>query len=116
MSYPLNFIGVRDNCLDILGITDEVDTAVKLNVFTLFLLSIMTIASCFITDLGLINSVGGGTTVTLVCFIFPAFMFREAMRKEISDGPQWEVWLVMSLMVVGVVLGIIGVWSSVALA
>ena len=116
VSYPLNFIGVRDNCLDILGITDEVDTTAKLNVFTLFLLSIMTIASCFITDLGLINSVGGGTTVTLVCFIFPAFMFREAMRKESSGGPQWEVWLVMSLMVVGVVLGIVGVWSSVALA
>jgi len=116
VSYPLNFIGVRDNCLDILGITDEVDTTAKLNVFTLLLLSIMTLASCFITDLGMINSVGGGTTVTLVCFIFPAFMFREAMRKENIGGPQWEVWLVMSLMVVGVVLGIIGVWSSIALA
>lgn len=116
VSYPLNFIGVRDNCLDILGITDEIDTSAKLNVVTILLLSLMTLTSCFVTDLGLINSVGGGTTVTLVCFIFPAFMFREGMRKHGGVGPQWEVWIVMALMVVGVVLGIIGVWSSIVLA
>ena len=126
VSYPLNFIGVRDNCLDILGLTDDFDTDSKLNVFTLLLLGILTVTSCFVTDLGMINSVGGGTTVTLVCFIFPAMMFREAMRKQHENsfgmasmntvGAKREVWLVMVLMVVGVVLGIVGVWSAVAFA
>ena len=125
VSYPLNFIGARDNCLDILGLTDEIDTTGKLNVFTLLLLTCLTVTSCFVTDLGLINSVGGGTTVTLVCFIFPALMFRQGLQLHKPQGSggvglsvdlQWEVWLVMALMVVGVVLGIVGVWSSIALA
>jgi len=119
ISYPLNFIGVRDNCLDILGLHDDVNTAGKVNAFTIFLLSIMTLVSCFVTDLGLINSVGGGTTVTLVCFIFPAFMFREGIKKHRPTSQQsrenWEVWFVMTLMVVGVVIGLIGVWSSVSM-
>lgn len=116
ISYPLNYIGVRDNCLDILGIADRVDTTAKLNAFTICLLSILTLTSCFVTDLGLINSVGGGTTVTMVDFVFPALMFREGIRKfgRGNGGEQREVWVVMTLMVVGVVLGIIGVWASFA--
>lgn len=118
VSYPLNFIGVRDNCLDILGLHDDIDTDAKLNTFTLLLLAILTLTSCFVTDLGLINSVGGGTTVTLVCFIFPALMFREALRKHGSGtrNEKREVYLVMTLMVVGVILGLVGVWSSIAFA
>jgi hypothetical protein len=123
VSYPLNFIGVRDNCLDILGITDKVDTAAKLNVFTVLLLSILTLISCFVTDLGLINSVGGGTTVTLVCFIFPALMFREGIRKYSSGSggiirrnKQREAWFVIFLTVVGVLVGIVGVGASILYA
>lgn len=113
VSYPLNFIGVRDNCLDILGIADEVDTDAKLNVFTLLLLSLLTIISCFVTDLGLINSVGGGTTVTLVCFAFPAMMFREGSQKYHTGGSRLEVWIVLFLMSIGAVLGVVGVWDSI---
>ena len=137
VSYPLNFIGVRDNCLDLLGLTDEI--AVRgggrlLNAFTLLLLFLLTVLSCFVTDLGLINSLGGGTTVALVCFVFPAVMFREGMRKHhyaaaSCDGDgggggtmgtmgtkeQVEVWVAMSLMVLGVVVGVVGVWSSIVL-
>lgn len=115
VTYPLNFIGVRDNCLDILGIADKVDTAAKLNVFTIILLTILTVTSCFLTDLGLIMSVGGGTTVALVDFVFPAIMFREGIRKygHQTVGEHREVWLVMILMVVGVLLGLIGVWDSI---
>jgi amino acid permease len=115
LSYPLNFIGVRDNCLDIMGITDRVDTPGKLDVASIVLLSVLTLASCFVTDLGLINSVGGGTTVTLVCFLFPALMFRESVRKFGTGAlaERIELWLVMSLMVVGIVIGIVGVGYSI---
>jgi len=115
VSYPLNFIGVRDNCLDILGITDEIDTDVKLHTVTVILLSMMTLTSCFVTDLGLINSVGGGTTVIFVCFLFPAIMFREGKRKQGAVGDA-EVTFVMVLMVVGVVVGVVGVGTSMILA
>ena len=114
VSYPLNFIGVRDNCLDILGLTDEMNTNAKLNMVTILLLSMLTLTSCFVTDLGLINSVGGGTTVTLVCFIFPALMFKHAKEKR-GQAQHWEVSLVMGLMVVGVLVGIVGVWVSIAM-
>ncbi|CAB9505928.1 Putative sodium-coupled neutral amino acid transporter 11 [Seminavis robusta] len=115
VSYPLNFIGVRDNCLDILGITDEVDTDAKLNLFTILLLSIMTLASCFVTDLGLINSAGGGATATFVCFVFPGLMFREAMKKH-GRGPKWESSFATTLMILGAVMGCVGVYVSTALA
>lgn len=121
VSYPLNFIGVRDNCLDILGVADQVNTPAKLNAFTIVLLMLLTITSCFVSDLGLINSVGGGTTVTLVCFIFPALMFREGTRHsgggfEGSGHGQRrrrrEIWIVMILTVFGVMVGLVGVWAS----
>jgi amino acid permease len=121
VSYPLNFIGVRDNMLDILGVADQVNTPSKLNAFTLLLLAVLTITSCFVSDLGMINSVGGGTTVTLVCFIFPALMFQEGTR-HVGGGFEGgsrgqtrrrrEQWLVMVLTVIGVVVGVVGVWAS----
>ena len=115
VTYPLNFIGVRDNCLDVLGIADKVNTVAKVNCFTILLLTILTGMSCFLTDLGLIMSVGGGTTVALVDFVFPAFMFRHGIRNfgHGSVNERREVWLVMILMVIGVLLGLIGVWNSV---
>jgi hypothetical protein len=98
-----------------MGIADKIDSTVKLNVFTLVLLSILTVASCFITDLGLINSVGGGSTVTLVCFVFPALMFWKGVQKYGNDTPgeKREVIFVAVLTAVGVVLGIIGVCDSI---
>jgi sodium-coupled neutral amino acid transporter 11 len=122
VSYPLNFIGVRDNCLDMLGLNDDIDSRdspIRQNVFTILLLSFLTLVSCFVTDLGLISSVGGGTTVTVLCFVFPAIMFREGLKKfrlDSSDKEKWEVWLVVVLTAVGVILGLVGVWISIATA
>ena len=68
------------------------------------------------TDLGLINSVGGGTAVTLVDFVFPALMYRALIQNKTDHGTvgeRLEVRLVMVLMVVGVILGLIGVWDSI---
>ena len=127
VSYPLNFLGVRDNCLDILGVADEVNTPAKLNAFTVGLLMVLTFVSCFVRDLGLINSVGGGTTVTFVCFIFPALMFRQGIIRQQQQQEHHhsgggfsgtacpasrELYLVMLLTVIGVVVGLVGIWAS----
>lgn len=116
VAYPLNFIGVRNNCLDIFGIAEKIDTNVKFNAFTAFLLSILTGMSCFATDLGLINSIGGGTSVTMVAFVFPALMFCALIQNKSGHGTvaeRLEAKLVMVLIVIGVVLGLIGVWDAI---
>ena len=117
LTYPLNFMGLRDNLLDLLGLTDQIDTDAKVRVFTVLLLSICIILACFITDLGLISSVGGGTTVALVAFVFPALMFRAAMRDHgtKSTAETMEVWFVMLSMTSMVAVGLIGVYFSVAM-
>lgn len=115
LTYPLNFMGLRDNLLDLLGLTDKFNTDGRQRVFIVFLLTTCIIMACFITDLGLISAVGGGTSVALVAFVLPAIMFREAMRihgkRKASEN--FEVWLVMFFMALMVILGITGVITSI---
>lgn len=116
VTYPLNFMGVRDNCLDTFGITISCwcdSSTTRLNAFTILLLSLMTFIECFFQDLGLIMSVGGGTTVALVCFVFPAFMYWQAIvQTPYTSDERREIWFVMILMGIGVIFGLIGVWNS----
>jgi amino acid permease len=118
LTYPLNFMGLRDNLLDLLGLTDQFNSDEgKLRVVTVLLLSVCVTMACFVTDLGLISAVGGGTTVALVAFVFPAFMFREAVQKHGKGtmAEKVEVGFVMTSMVTMVLVGLIGVASSIAL-
>lgn len=110
-------MGLRDNLLDLLGLTDQFDTEGKLKVFIVLLLGLCILMACFFTDLGLISSVGGGTTVALVAFVFPSFMFREAVRHHGSGtvGEKTEVWFVMTSMITMVFVGIVGVYCSITL-
>ena len=113
VTYPLNFMGVRDNCLDILGLAgmNQNRATTKLYFFTVLLLGILTTISCFVTDLGVIMSVGGGTLETLVDFVFPAIMFYSCtILYNVSKS---ESYLVIILMGIGVVVGLMGVWSSI---
>jgi sodium-coupled neutral amino acid transporter 11 len=117
LTYPLNFMGLRDNLLDLLGLTDQFNTDSKMKVFIVLLLSICILMACFITDLGLISAVGGGTNVTLVAFVIPAIMFHEAVRRYGKGhiGEKIEVWMVLLSMVAMALIGVTGVWSSIAL-
>ena len=117
LTYPLNFMGLRDNLLDLLGLTDKFDTEPKLRVFIVLLLGLCILMACFFTDLGLISSVGGGTTVALVAFVFPAFMFHAAVRHhgQKTVGEKIEVWFVMASMFAMVFVGIVGVYCSITL-
>ena len=117
LTYPLNFMGLRDNLLELLGLTDKINTEAKVRVFTVLLLAICIVLACFITDLGLISSIGGGTTVALVAFVFPAFMFRAAVREHGSDSTAEtiEVGFVMISMITMGAVGLIGVYFSVAM-
>jgi len=113
--YPLAFIGVRDASLDILRVPPHKQTDTFLNVFTIILLSILTVLAVFFDDLGLINAIGGGTFVTALCFVFPALMYRNAVNSMPSPtrSQQREVVIAMLLMVIGVGLGTLGVYQSI---
>lgn len=117
LTYPLNFRGLRDNLLDLLGLTDKFDTEAKLRVFIVLLLSLCILMACFFTDLGLISSVGGGTTVALVAFVFPAFMFQAAVHQHGKNtvNEKAEVWFVMTSMAGMVFVGVVGVYCSITL-
>lgn len=56
VAYPIVFTGF----MDIFEISLADHTGLELNYLTLFLLSLLTIIAVFVTDLGLINAVGGG--------------------------------------------------------
>ena len=114
-TYPLAFIGLRDGILDSLEVPIAKQTNRNLEVLTIVLLSIITIIALCITDLGLINTVGGGIFATAIVFVFPAFMYQKAVRdlgEEASPGQRREVVLCFVLMVLGVFLGLSGVWNA----
>jgi amino acid permease len=138
-NYPLAFIGFRDGVVDLLMIftsssspsssllssssqgskssSPPIDWTKYLNVLTVVLLSLVTITAIFVTDLGLINSVGGGTLATATVFVFPAVMYRVAVEQDSTSkyyvARRREVVFVMALMVFGVVLGLTGVWVAI---
>jgi len=117
LSYPLCFIGLRDGVLDILEVPHSKHSSRNLEVLTFVLLTIITVIAIYVTDLGLINTVGGGTFATAIVFLFPAIMYQKAVKDlEDSATPRQkrEVGVSLALMVFGVVLGIVGVWNAVA--
>ena len=85
-TYPLVFLGTRDGVLDLLIVPTELQTSSNLNVLSVVILTIITVTAAFVTNLGLVAAVGGGTLATAVVFIFPALMFRFAIRNEGAEA------------------------------
>lgn len=99
-------------------IPEHKQTKKLLNTLTIMMLSLITITAMFVTDLGVINSIGGGTIAVLMCFVFPAMMFRKAigdLGESAVKGQRLEVIMVLFLAIVGVVIGTTGVFEEVAL-
>lgn len=117
LTFPIVFIGFRDGVLDVLEVPQDLQTSSNLNVLTLVLLAIITVAALFFDDLGSINAVGGGTLATAVVFLFPALMYssaiNECLREQSTLSQRREVMFVMVLMTLGLVLGTIGVVESI---
>ena len=86
-----------------------------LNTLTMALLTLITITAIFVTDLGMINAIGGGTIAAAMCFIFPAVMYHKAVRQTMDATSEvlFETKFALALMVIGCVLGVLGVWQEV---
>lgn len=115
-TYPLVFLGTKDGVLDLLMVPIELQTSNNLNALTVVVLSIITIIAFFVTDLGLVAAVGGGTLGTAVVFIFPALMFRRAIHDlgpKATVQQKKEVVHCLTLMCLGIIMGVIGAWLAV---
>ena len=116
-TYPLPFIGMRDGILDLLEVPMQKQTSQNLNVLTVVILTVITLLAMTLTDLGIVNAVGGALFGTAVVFIFPALMFRDAMHglgfhattKQLRES-RFSIWL----MWLGIAMGVLGVFIAVA--
>jgi amino acid permease len=115
-SYPLPFVGFRDGMLDALNISDKdrTDTAL-LNALSVGLLALVTLAASVIQDLALVLSVGGGTLSTIVASVFPALMFRAAVKESSNNDVRRQALdanLALGLMWICVAIGGTGVFLA----
>lgn len=115
MAYPIVFHGVRDGVLDVLEVPFHEQTRDNLNRLTLLLLTTLTIIAIFVTDLGLINAVGGGLVATAIVFVFPTMMFRAALMRSSEDKAckSFELPLATVLTGFGMLIGIIGSYLAI---
>jgi amino acid permease len=111
-TYAMAFISFRDGVMDCLDRPSAQQSSQTLDRVTVLLLSIMTVIAMFVTDLGLINAVAGGTGATAICCVIPVVMYRQVIVNQVGKETP-EVWLAMFLMAIGVVLGVVGVWEAV---
>jgi amino acid permease len=123
-NYPLAFIGFRDGVVDLLmifttppGRSSPIDWNKYLDPLTVILVALVAVAAIYITDLGQINAVAGGTIATAIVFVFPAMMYRVAVENDSSSklyvARRQEVVFVFGLMIIGIVLGLTGVWMAI---
>ena len=110
--YPIAFIGFRDSVIDVLNVPIEQQTSTYLNTLTVLMLALITLIATFVTDLGVINAVGGGTVAVAMMSVFPTIMFHKAIQDLGATAVWWqhvEVSVAFALMVIAVILGVGGV-------
>jgi hypothetical protein len=109
--YPLAFVGVRDGLLDLMNVEAKDRTNSKLNKLTVGILSVVTFAALKVKDLSFVLSFGGATLGNALIYVYPALMFRGAVRKmgdKASNALKREVNLAMASAGLGVTMGVIG--------
>jgi amino acid permease len=120
LTYPLPFFGLRDGFLDVLRIPQEKRTETLMRLLSLGLLIGITIGAYFIKDLALVLSVGGGSFSTILSSVFPALMFRSAVKQykgNTSDAKgdsrnEFDSKLGLVLMGICSVIGTVGVFIA----
>lgn len=109
-SYPLAFAGLRDGALDLANVDPDKRSNSLINKVTLALLSIITGLALVVKDLAFVLSFGGATLGNALIYVFPALMFKAAVKKmdSPSDSMKKEVKLAMGVAALGCVFGLIG--------
>ncbi len=110
-SYPLAFAGARDGWLDLLKVPMNKRTDGVLTKTTLAILACVTFAATQLKELAFLMSLAGATLGNALIYVYPALMFRSAVKgmgSKASGGLKREVPLAMFAAALGVVFGGIG--------
>mmetsp|Transcript_10660 Transcript_10660/g.16002 ORF Transcript_10660/g.16002 Transcript_10660/m.16002 type:complete len:495 (-) Transcript_10660:116-1600(-) len=110
-SYPLAFVGFRDGVIDLLQIPSEKRTNAKLNQLTVVLLSIVTVLASKVKDLSFLLSFAGATLGNALIYVFPAMMFRAAVKKlgdKATAAQKAEATGIMGIAGMGIGMGFVG--------
>ena len=109
--YPLAFVGCRDGLLEMMKVPKEERTDAKLNNMTLIILGVVTAVALKVKDLSFIMSFGGATLGNALIYVYPALMFRSAVKNlgdEATKAQKMEVYLSLAFAVLGIGMGCIG--------
>lgn len=106
-SYPLAFVGARDGFLDLLKIKG---TAKSQNILTVALLSAITFLALIAPDVSFVMAFAGAIFGNSLIYIFPALMFRGAIKKkaDATKKQQLESKLAIGSVAAGLSMGLLG--------
>jgi len=110
-SYPLVFSGCRDGVLDIANVPAEKRTNGLLNKVTVAILAGVTGSALVLKDLSFVLSFGGATLGNALIYVYPALMFRKAVKdmgEKATKGLKREVNFAMGTAGLGIAMGIVG--------
>lgn len=115
-TYPLVFVGCREGAMDLFKVPKEDRTNALLDKVTLILLSFITFAALKVKDLSFVLAFGGATLGNALIYIFPALMFRKAIKNmgdEASAALKAEVNFTNLLGILGITFGGIGAYMAI---
>jgi len=110
-SYPLAFVGFRDGVIDLLKIPAEKRTDTKLNQLTIILLGIITALASKVKDLSFLLSFAGATLGNALIYVFPAVMFRKAIKdlgESATASQKLEAKGILGVAGLGIGMGVVG--------
>ena len=110
-SFPLTFAGARDGWLDLLRVPVDDRTDAVLTRTTLAVLAGVTLAASRLRELAFIMSFAGATMGNALIYVYPALMFRGAVRgmgDRAGAGLRREVPFAMLTALLGVAMGGMG--------
>lgn len=110
-SYPLAFAGCRDGILDLANVPLEERTNGLLNKVTIGALSIITSLALVLKDVSFVLSFAGATLGNALIYVYPALMFRGAVKKmgdKASKGLKREVKVALANAGLGIGMGAVG--------
>lgn len=110
-TYPLAFVGCRDGLLEMMQVPKEERTDAKLNNITYIILAAVTAVAMKITDLSFIMSFGGATLGNALIYVYPAIMFKSAVKnmgENATKAQKLEVYLAMTFAAIGIGMGCVG--------
>lgn len=109
-SYPLAFAGFRDGVLDLASVPPADRSNSLQNKVTVLLLSLITSAALVLKDVTFVLSFGGATFGNALIYVFPALMFRRAVKDmgEEGKGMVGETRFAMGSAALGIGMGLVG--------